>query len=384
MTSPTVLAPAAPTWTGRRVLVTGHTGFKGAWLVRWLRMLGAEVHGLALDPPTRPSLFEAAGTGRLLAGDHRVDLRDAAAVRRTLGEVAPEVVLHLAAQSLVRTSYREPAVTFATNVTGTANLLEAVATMPGARRPRAVLVVTSDKVYRPDGGRAHLEADQLGGEDPYSASKSMCEEVVSTFRHLPATDGRDAWDVPMATARAGNVIGGGDWADDRLVPDCVRALRSQEPLDIRYPGAVRPWQHVLEPLSGYLLLAERLLDGDAAPEALNLGPGPGGEATVAEVVDLVARSWGAGPLLQQQDVAPAPENVALRLDATLARGIGWRPRWTLGTAIDETVRWYRAHADGADVDVLAELMEEQIARYVAAPALDADLDADLDAAEPGR
>lgn len=371
MTSPTVVAPSAAAWTGLRVLVTGHTGFKGAWLVRWLRMLGAEVHGLALDPPTQPSLFDGAGTGRLLASDHRVDLRDAAVVRRTLAEVSPAVVLHLAAQSLVRTSYREPAVTFATNVTGTANLLDAVAATPAADRPRAVLVVTSDKVYRPDGGRAHLEGDVLGGDDPYSASKAMCEAVVTAFRHLHATDGRDAWDVPMATARAGNVIGGGDWADDRLVPDCIRALRSQRQLDIRYPGAVRPWQHVLEPLSGYLLLAERLLEGAAAPEALNLGPGPGGEATVAKIVDLVARTWGGGSLRQEQDVAPAPENPALRLDAGLARAIGWRPRWTLGTAVEETVRWYRAHADGADEDALAGLMEEQVARYVASPALDA-------------
>lgn len=376
MTSPTVLAPTAAAWSGRRVLVTGHTGFKGAWLVRWLRMLGAEVHGLALDPPTRPSLFEGVGSGRLLASDHRVDLRDAAVVQRILDEAAPEVVLHLAAQSLVRTSYREPAVTFATNVTGTANLLEAIAKMPGAARPRTVIVVTSDKVYRPDGGRAHLEGDELGGEDPYSASKSMCEAVVSAFRHLPATDGRDAWEVPIATARAGNVVGGGDWADGRLIPDCIRALHSQQQLDIRYPEAVRPWQHVLEPLSGYLLLAERLLGGDVTPEALNLGPGPAGEATVAQVVDLVARSWGAGSLRQQQDVAPAPENTALRLDATLAQGIGWRPRWTLGTAIDETVRWYRTHADGANRAVLAGLMEEQIDRYVGSPA--------LDAAEAGR
>lgn len=339
-------------WDGRRVLLTGHTGFKGSWLARWLALLGAEVHGLAMDPPTTPALFDLAAVREVLASDCRVDLRSGPETLRTVDRVAPELVLHLAAQPLVRDSYRDPGVTFATNVAGTAHLLDALSS--AAVRPKAVVVVTSDKVYRPAlDGAAHTEESALGGMDPYSSSKALVEEVVEVFRRLPAIDGRVAWDIPMTTARAGNVIGGGDWARERLVPDCIRAFAADTPVTIRYPGAIRPWQHVLDPLAGYLMLTEDLAGGIASPAAVNFGPlDPSrGGLTVVEVAREIARLWGSDErLVVERPDAVAPETGELWLDSRLAStALRWSPRWDTREALRRTVEWYRSHADGADM-----------------------------------
>ena len=349
-------------WSGRRVLVTGHTGFKGSWLARWLAVLGAEVHGLAVDPPTTPNVFTEARVAETLASDHRIDLRDGTAVADAVQGVAAEIVLHLAAQPLVRDGYRDPAGTFATNVAGTGNLLAALRTRRASATPRAVVVVTTDKVYLPHpAGDPHHEGDALGGHDPYAASKAMVEALVSTFRALPAIDDAPAWGAPVATARAGNVIGGGDWSHERLLPDCVRAFDAGVPVVLRSPGAVRPWQHVLDPLAGYLLLAEDLAqDVAGTPLALNLGPDD--DATVGEVADLAAEEWGDGAaVVRRPDAAAPPETATLRLANVLAsERLGWRPRWEVRTAIGRTIQWHRAHLTGDD---MASLTDAQIWEY---------------------
>lgn len=353
-------------WAGRRVLVTGHTGFKGSWLVRWLRLLAADVHGLALDPPTTPALHKVARVDEQLTSDHRVDLRDPAAVNRAVRSVGAEVILHLAAQSLVRDGYRDPAGTFATNVAGTANLLAAVGGHDGASgtvRPAAIVVATTDKVYEPGGSvHPHNETDALGGLDPYAASKAMVEGVVATFRRLPALGDRSAWTAPTATARAGNVIGGGDWSHERLLPDCVRAFARGTPVVLRLPRAIRPWQHVLDPLAGYLLLAEDLALGvTSAPQAVNFGPDA--EATVGEVARLAAEAWGDGAGVHERPHEDGPpETGVLRLDSTLATtALGWRPRWDVRTAVVRTIAWHRAHL--ADED-MGRVMDAQIHEYI--------------------
>lgn len=349
-------------WSGHRVLVTGHTGFKGSWLVRWLALLGAEVHGLALDPPTDPDVFSVARVAGELASDHRTDLRDREAVAAAVGSIEAEIVLHLAAQPLVRDGYRDPAGTFATNVAGTGNLLAALRTKRVSATPLAVVVVTTDKVYLPHAaGDPHHEDDVLGGHDPYAASKAMVEALVDTFRALPAIDDAPAWGSPVATARAGNVIGGGDWSHERLLPDCVRAFAAGVPVILRSPEAVRPWQHVLDPLAGYLLLAEDLAqDVSGTPLALNLGPDD--DATVGEVADLAAEVWGEGAAVVRRPDAAAPfETATLRLANGLAsERLGWRPRWDVRTAIGRTIEWHRAHLRGDD---MAALTDAQIREY---------------------
>ena len=359
--------PDSGFWAGRRVLVTGHTGFKGSWLARWLAGLGAEVHGLALDAPTTPAVFDVAAVAAVLASDQRVDLRSGPDTQRAVGRVAPELVLHLAAQPLVRDSYRDPGATYATNVAGTAHLLAALS--EADRRPQAVVIVTSDKVYVPAAdGAAHTETSSLGGNDPYSSSKALAEQVVAVFRNIPAIDGRPAWDVPMATARAGNVIGGGDWARDRLVPDCVRSVAAGMSVELRYPAAVRPWQHVLDPLAGYLLLAEDLASGNAKGlAAVNFGPVDGGAKgmSVAAVAREVAGLWGVeGSLVVERPDPAAPETGELRLDSSLAMAaLGWSPRWDTREALRRTVDWYRAHDDGTD---MAAFTDTQIREYTGA------------------
>lgn len=349
-------------WAGRRVWLTGHTGFKGAWLALWLQALGAEVHGFsAPEPVSEPSLYALADIATGMAGETRADLRSAQAVRAAVGAARPEVVLHLAAQALVRRGMREPARTFAVNAGGTAEVLDAVC----ARAPDAtVVVVTSDKCYRNDArGRPFAEDDPLGGTDPYSASKAAQEHVATAYRGLG---------LRLATVRAGNAIGGGDWAPDRLLADAMRAATARTPLRIRAPSAVRPWQHVLCPLEGYLMVAQRLASDPAAATAWNFGPDPGDARPVGEVVQRLAALWPE-PLAVVMEgdaagepTAPAAEAPVLRLDASRARErLGWRPRWDLDAALAATVSWHLAHRDGRD---LREHTRAQITAFEAASA----------------
>ena len=350
------MAPlVSPTfWRGRRVFLTGHTGFKGSWLALLLEHLGAVVTGYAIDVPTTPSFYESA---RVAEGIESVtgDIRVVAAVTRAMEQARPQVVFHLAAQSLVRRSHEEPVETFTTNVLGTANVLEAVRGVDGIR---SVVVATSDKCYRRS-NTAHSEDDPLGGEDPYSASKAAAELVAAAYR-----DSYFSADGPaLATVRAGNVIGGGDWARDRLVPDVMRAALDGGTVIVRNPGHVRPWQHVLGPLSGYLGLAERLEGDRGFATAWNFGPAEDEARPVESIVDALVERWPTTVAISvEDDSGGAREADALRLDSSRARELlGWRT-WPLNTALDATAEWYRAFAAGEDVRSVALA---QIARYEA-------------------
>lgn len=318
--------------------MTGHTGFKGGWLVTWLLEMGARVSGYALAPDTEPSYFGLCALDR--RADSMVgDVRDGAKVKDAFATSQPEVILHLAAQSLVRRSYRDPAETFATNVMGTVNVLEAVRVAPSVR---AVVIVTSDKCYQ---NRelvwGYREEDPLGGHDPYSASKACAEMVVTAYRR--SFFELDNSQVAIATVRAGNVIGGGDWAEDRLVPDAIRALQRNEPLLLRNPNSMRPWQHVLEPLAGYLMLAQRLYqEGRKWACAWNFGPSYEESVTTSELADLIIREWGAGSW-QAASLTDSPHEAGyLKLDSSKARTfLGWRALLTPAEAVDLTVEWYR-------------------------------------------
>jgi CDP-glucose 4,6-dehydratase len=340
-------------YCGRRVLVTGHTGFKGSWLCLWLHALGSEVTGLALDPSSEPSHW---GLLKLPINDHRSDIRDEAAVRRVFAAERPEIVFHLAAQPLVRRSYREPVTTWATNVMGTVHVLEAARHTPDVR---AVVVVTTDKCYENrEWPWAYRERDRLGGHDPYSASKAGAELVAASYR----TAFLQHPSAPLlATARGGNVIGGGDWSEDRLIPDLVRSVIAREPLVIRSPRATRPWQHVLDCLSGYLLLGQRLLAGDTTcADAWNFGPDGEGNRTVEQVLRDLARTW---PQLRWQVASgPQPHEAGLlQLDSVKAKmHLGWRPVWNLQKTIHHTANWYRQLLEVGEVSSADEL-----AAYVA-------------------
>ena len=343
-------------WQGRKVLLTGHTGFKGSWMLEWLEAMGADVTGMSLAPEGPVSLFEGLhGTARLER--EIIDIRDEAAVARKVAEVRPEIVFHLAAQSLVRRGYADPSATYAVNIGGTLNVLKAVADVGSAR---AVVVTTTDKVYRNDGtGRAFIETDPLGGEDPYSRSKAICEMVVSAYRDPLETQG-----CRIAAARAGNVIGGGDWAADRLIPDFVRAMQRGEPVRLRSPLAVRPWQHVVEPLAGYLTLAETLASNAGnAPQAVNFGPDPEQFASVAKVAEVLGQAFRLPlPWLPASGEHPA-EAQQLRLSSRLAaETLGWRPLLSLEETLDWTAQWYEAHRAGADMRALTA---RQISAYEA-------------------
>jgi CDP-glucose 4,6-dehydratase len=343
-----VTASLTDNFRGKRVFVTGHTGFKGGWLSLWLHSLGASVHGYALDPPTQPNLFNSACIRTILASDTRADLADLSRLRSAIDEAQPEIIFHLAAQPLVRMSYRDPLATFATNVMGTAHVLEAARTTESLR---ALVVITTDKVYRnPEWPYPFREIDPLGGADPYSASKSAAEIVTASYSNS-FFSGPTGHPAHVATARAGNVIGGGDWAADRLTPDCVTAFARNEPVSLRFPHAVRPWQHVLEPLCGYLRLAGLLMTPDGAryAKAWNFGPDAASDATVGEVAETVARLWGDDARVEHVPASTNPHEASvLRLDSTLARTeLGWIPRWSLDRALGETVAWYRAFASGA-------------------------------------
>lgn len=336
-------------WRGRRVFLIGHTGFKGGWLALWLSALGAKITGYALPPPTDPSLFELARLHELV--DHVVgDIRDPQRLTAAMRRAKPEVVIHMAAQPIVRASYDAPADTFATNVLGTAHVLDAVRACPGVR---AVVVVTSDKCYE---NREWLwgyrEDEAMGGADPYSASKGCTELVAASYRRsfFPA-DRYGQHGVVLATVRAGNVVGGGDWAADRLVPDAMRAFSRGETLTLRYPGAIRPWQHVLEPLAGYLAVARRLAeDGPAWGEGWNFGPGEEGERTVAAVVERLAALWGEGARWAVTGEPQPHEARFLKLDCSKARArLGWRPRLDFAATLALTVDWRRAYLEGRDM-----------------------------------
>jgi CDP-glucose 4,6-dehydratase len=346
-------------WQGRRVLVTGHTGFKGAWLTLWLHAMGAEVTGVALPPATEPSLFELARIDELCTTVH-ADVRDADAVRAAFASAQPEVVLHLAAQSLVRRSFRSPAETYAVNVMGTVNVLDAARLTDGVR---AVLNVTSDKCYENrEWEWGYREDEPMGGYDPYSSSKGCSELITSAYRRSFFADE----DGPrLASARAGNVVGGGDWAEDRLIPDIMRAALAGEPIDIRRPDAIRPWQHVLEPLSGYLMLVQALCADPEYATAFNFGPHDEDARPVRWIVDRVAERWPV-PLEWRIDPGPHPHEAHfLKLDSSRARErLGWRPRWGLGDTLDRIVAWYLALRDGADV---RETTLAQIDAFTAAP-----------------
>jgi CDP-glucose 4,6-dehydratase len=333
-------------WLHRRVLVTGHTGFKGAWLSLWLQSLGAEVTGMAPGVPTRPSLYELAEVGAHMR-ELAVDVRDAAAVREALSDARPEVVLHLAAQPMVRRSLRDPVMTYEVNVMGTVNVLDAVRL--AGEDVLAVVLVTSDKCYENRGGvvRPFVEDDPLGGADPYSNSKACVELLAGAYRSSFFSEEGSA---RLATARAGNVIGGGDWGEDRLVPDTVRAVETGEPLHVRNPGAVRPWQHVLSPLSGYLRLAEALVQGQQAARPWNFGPAPGDAQPVSWIVQRLAELWGGGLSWQLDDAHNPPEAGHLALDSSAAeRLLAWRPACPLQDALELVVEWHRAHREGHDM-----------------------------------
>ncbi len=346
---------------GRRVFVTGHTGFKGSWLTAWLLELGAQVTGYALEPPTDPSLFEDAGLADRI--DHHIaDVRDAERLTRTLADARPEVVFHMAAQPLVRLSYDEPVETYATNVMGTVHLLEAVRL---ASSVRVAVNVTSDKCYENrEWEYAYRENDALGGHDPYSSSKACAEIATSAW----ARSFFGGSEVRLASARAGNVIGGGDWALDRIVPDCVLALREGRSIEVRNPAAVRPWQHVLEPLSGYLWLAARMWESE--PGALdggwNFGPLSRANVTVREVVETLISEWGSGAWHRTEGAGAQPHEARfLKLDCSRAADLlGWQPIYEVDRALSVTAAWYRAHAD--DRTAASGLTTVDIDGYVAA------------------
>jgi len=345
-------------WAGRRVLITGHTGFKGGWLSIWLRSLGAEIAGYSLDPPTQPSFYNATGVGACLA-DHRGDIRDAAGFRKVVEAFDPEVVFHLAAQSIVRKGYREPVETYSTNVVGTAVILDGCRRAPSLR---AVVCVTSDKCYENrDWARGYREDDRLGGFDPYSNSKACAELVTDAFRRSFYEDASPR--IGVATARAGNVIGGGDWGPDRLVPDLARAVATGDTAVIRNPQAVRPWQHVLEPLSGYITLAESLIrDAEEYSGAWNFGPGRASLQTVETVVGIMGKYWKGKLKWSTDSETHPPEAARLVLDSTKAASyLHWSTRLTLEDTLRLAVEWYDAF-DRGGVDLL-RLTESQIASY---------------------
>lgn len=338
--------PSPDFWRGRRVLLTGHTGFKGSWLALWLQRLGAQVTGLSLPAATTPALFSLARVADGLA-DHSVDIRDAQAVRTVVQAARPEIVLHLAAQALVRPGYRAPLDTWATNVMGTAHVLDA---LRGLDDVRAVVAVTTDKVYRNrEWVWPYREDDTLGGHDPYSASKAAAELLIASYRDAFLS----AQGVAVASARAGNVIGGGDWAEDRLLPDAQRAFASGQTLQIRRPDALRPWQHVLEPLAAYLVLAERLSTQPALATAWNFGPASDATATVRHVVELARSAYGRGDVVYGDGHEGPHEAGLLALDSARAQqALGIAPRWDLATAVARSMAWYRAQADGMDARAL--------------------------------
>lgn len=358
--------PARPhgDWARRKVFVTGHTGFMGGWLSLWLADMGAEVTGYALPAPTEPSFFDATGLARRLRSEI-ADIRDLDTLAAAMGRAEPEYVFHLAAQPLVREAYRDPVTTFSTNVLGTVHLLEAVRRVKSVR---AVVIVTSDKVYENrEWVYGYRESDALGGREPYGASKAAAEIAVEAYRASYFGAAGRSEDAPpgVATVRAGNVFGGGDFAAERLIPDAVRAFGQKTPLLIRHPDAVRPWQHVLEPIAGYLALAARLADDPAGfAGAWNFGPDEDDAKPVGQIADTLAALWGDGAAWRPANDAGPYEAKLLAVTSAKARArLGWAPRWGLTRGLEETVTWYRAWMrDGRAL----EPSIEQIARFAEA------------------
>ncbi len=348
-------------WAQRTVVVTGHTGFKGAWLSLWLASMGARVIGIADEAPNAPALYTAANVADDLQQDLRVDVRDRKRLAEAVEGAGADVVLHLAAQPYVRRSYAEPVATYATNVMGTVHVLEAVRHLSSVR---AAVVVTSDKCYDDRGvGRPYVESDPMGGHDPYSSSKGAAELVTDAYRrsyfHEPGS-------ARIGSARAGNVIGGGDWGEDRLVPDIMRAALAGTPIEIRNPDAIRPWQHVLDPLAGYLMLAQALfVDEPETDTGFNLGPDPEDTQPVRVIVERLAARW-PDQLSWRLDERPSPHEAPfLTLDSARARErLGWQPKWGVGDALDAIVEWFLAYRDGGDVraTTLAQIGRHQATR----------------------
>jgi CDP-glucose 4,6-dehydratase len=344
-------------WRGKRVLMTGHTGFKGGWLSLWLQSMGAKLRGLSLPPPTEPALFEVA---RVADGmEHRVtDIRDFASVKTQIDEFQPEIVIHMAAQPLVRLSYQQPIETYATNVMGTVHVLEAAR---AAGSVKAIVNITTDKCYENrEWVWGYREDEPMGGHDPYSNSKGCAELVSAAYRKSFLKDAG----IGMATARAGNVIGGGDWALDRLIPDILRALQHKQQVLIRNPHAIRPWQHVLEPLSGYLLLAERLyLYGQSEAESWNFGPRDEDARPVQWIVERLCEDWGGGASWTLQPGSHPHEASFLKLDISKARQrLQWAPRWSLEAALKRITDWHQAWLSGQDMRAFCL---QQISEYQA-------------------
>ena len=341
-------------WQGKKVFITGHTGFKGGWMVLWLADMGAEVYGYALNPPTDPNFFTVCKVEEHLAESIIADIRDIRALTQAMQAASPEIVLHLAAQPLVRYSYAAPVETYAVNVMGTVNLLEAAR---HTQCVKAVVNITTDKCYdNREWFWPYRENEAMGGIDPYSSSKACSELVTAAYRH----SFMESAGICLASARAGNVIGGGDWAADRLIPDFLKALDARQTLTIRFPHAVRPWQHVLEPLAGYLTLAQVLYEqGDSFAEAWNFGPEDGDARPVTWIVETLCNevhdaSW-------QCDESPQPHEAhILKLDSSKAKNkLGWRPRWSLQTALSKTLYWHKAWREGKDMSAVSRVQIHQ-------------------------
>ncbi len=335
-------------WCGKRVLLTGHTGFKGAWMALWLYRLGAKVTCISLPPATTPNLFSLANI-QAITDSHFCDIRDATQLAAFVKKAQPEIVFHLAAQALVHASYRDPLATFTTNTQGTTNLLDALRLLDSVR---SVVAITTDKVYKNlEKPYPYCEEDALGGHDPYSASKAAAEIVIASYRDSYLKEKG----IAVASARAGNVIGGGDWSEDRLIPDAIRAWNLNLPLQIRRPQAIRPWQHVLEPLTGYIKLAERLWQQPALAGAYNFGPQTHETATVSTVVQLAKRAYGRGQLSFGDGTEGPYEAGCLILDIDKARTVlGVKPLWSLAEAVRRTMHWYREQHEGGDALALCE------------------------------
>ena len=343
--------------SGRKILVTGHTGFMGSWLTKWLTMLGSDVCGYALDPPTQPNLYDVLNLTKEISSDIRSDINDTESLKKTILDFQPEIVFHLAAQPIVLESYNNPLETFHTNVTGTVNLLNELRKTDGVK---TIVVVTSDKSYRNNEWvYPYRESDELGGRDPYSASKSCQDIVVHSFRESYFADSG----VGISSVRAGNVIGGGDWAKDRIVPDIVRGIVDEQPIRIRNPMSVRPWQHVLEPVSGMLFLAQKMLNNIEFSGPWNFGPNNEREVTVREIAYKVIELWGKGRY-EVENSSTEKEANFLSLDISKSkRELGWLPRYDIDRALKETVKWYKCYYN--ECSRIEDITEKQIMSYSA-------------------